>query len=780
MIKEIYKGESVSFLLTFEQTYDMARIQSHYIYVGNVHFIGEISGHTISLQLKSNDTNELYGLMKVVLWIEDSLLGVRKPFLFDLNVVRTKAEPSNVSTSEINDVIVPIVISETEITVDDVLYNYVKGDAFTFADFTPEQITELQAPALEAKEIVLETNENITIAEGLRVTAEQGRVTSEGLRVTAENGRVTVEGNRVTAEQGRVTAENSRVSAESTRGSNETTRISNENTRISQETARVNAEAARVASGAELKTNMSTNIETDKASTTKYPQLKALYDWATGRFLTTTQTVAQTIGATGARLQKLWATDIESTNMPTVGGVSLSTTFAAKSSVTDYMALYQRKIATVVNGVITAIQDTIDAYNSRVTADSGALNDSAFVKKYYDFCYDNQMFDSIKFAWLGAGGSKFRTSGIYSYFTKIYSMLGGYDAAQATSTNQPYLSGNIAPNEKYCLKNPNGGSNFMTHNAISFGASEAWSVMLFFNFNGDAGANSNILGTSNSVIATKISTNRLRFRNESGTTDIATTNFINNLIGKNTVLRIIAENNSIKYYVNGLLFENVAANTDFNFSNILFSRSSYFSGKMFGYIVNSQILTPEKILSEYNLLCSYIPEIESVVIGTKTVATSNLEVVCNAAGTLIPDGTVTGTWVAGTAFWCHHTDIVTGAVFGKLYNKAGRNVIITSPPAGWHVATEAENTTLAALGGLTLKMSSTSWWVTNNGTNTTGFTALGGGKRNADGSFSTKKEDAYFWCADSDKVLHITDAGVATIEAVTSVNDGYSIRLVKN
>lgn len=41
------------------------------------------------------------------------------------------------------------------------------------------------------------------------------------------------------------------------------------------------AEAARVASGAELKTNMSTNIETDKASTTKYPQLKALYDWIT-------------------------------------------------------------------------------------------------------------------------------------------------------------------------------------------------------------------------------------------------------------------------------------------------------------------------------------------------------------------------------------------------------------------------------------------------------------------------------------------------------------------
>ena len=41
------------------------------------------------------------------------------------------------------------------------------------------------------------------------------------------------------------------------------------------------------------------------------------------------QASAQTIGATGARLAKLWATDIETINMPTVGGASLSTLFIA-------------------------------------------------------------------------------------------------------------------------------------------------------------------------------------------------------------------------------------------------------------------------------------------------------------------------------------------------------------------------------------------------------------------------------------------------------------------
>ncbi len=38
-------------------------------------------------------------------------------------------------------------------------------------------------------------------------------------------------------------------------------------------------------------------------------------------------TLTGSVGATGARATKVWATDIESTNMPTVGGVSLSSTF---------------------------------------------------------------------------------------------------------------------------------------------------------------------------------------------------------------------------------------------------------------------------------------------------------------------------------------------------------------------------------------------------------------------------------------------------------------------
>lgn len=45
-------------------------------------------------------------------------------------------------------------------------------------------------------------------------------------------------------------------------------------------------------------------------------------------------TMTGSLAATGARVTKGWFTDIESTNMPTVGGVSLSTTFAPKASPT--------------------------------------------------------------------------------------------------------------------------------------------------------------------------------------------------------------------------------------------------------------------------------------------------------------------------------------------------------------------------------------------------------------------------------------------------------------
>ena len=127
MIKEIFKGESCTLMFTFPEAYDMGRIASHKVYIGIQNYTGVVEGKSIILKLKSSDTDKLCGVQKVVLWFDDSTLGLRKPYCGDLVITKTKAEADNESESDIYDIIIPIVISETSVTVGDILYNYIKG-----------------------------------------------------------------------------------------------------------------------------------------------------------------------------------------------------------------------------------------------------------------------------------------------------------------------------------------------------------------------------------------------------------------------------------------------------------------------------------------------------------------------------------------------------------------------------------------------------------------------------------------------------------------------------
>lgn len=169
-----------------------------------------------------------------------------------------------------------------------------KGDAFTYEDFTPTQIAELQKPAtdkveeLDALELSLnnaeslrvqnentrisneetrnsneidrsysensrqenevsrQENENVRIlAETERNDTESVRISNENTRKTSENTRNTNEQSRINAENNRVTAETSRVNSENTRITSETERIANENERKTAENARVSAENSR-------------------------------------------------------------------------------------------------------------------------------------------------------------------------------------------------------------------------------------------------------------------------------------------------------------------------------------------------------------------------------------------------------------------------------------------------------------------------------------------------------------------------------------------------------
>ena len=68
-----------------------------------------------------------------------------------------------------------------------------KGDAFSYADFTPTQIAQLQKPATDKVEVLNALETALTNSENNRISAENSRVTAESLRVAAENARVAAE-----------------------------------------------------------------------------------------------------------------------------------------------------------------------------------------------------------------------------------------------------------------------------------------------------------------------------------------------------------------------------------------------------------------------------------------------------------------------------------------------------------------------------------------------------------------------------------------------------------
>ena len=155
----------------------------------------------------------------------------------------------------------------------------------------------------------------------------------------------------------------------------------------------------------------------------------------------------------------------------------------------------------------------------------------------------------------------------------------------------------------------------------------------------------------------------------------------------------------------------------------------------------------------------------TVQIGTQCWTKENLKVTKYNDGTTIPldtsgglNGNGTGqTWSVRTTgartIYGHNNNNL--EVYGYLYNWYAVVDIKRLCPTGWHVPTDAEWTILTTyLGGESVaggKMKSsgtTNWNSPNTGaTNESGFSGLPGGYRYNDGSFSTIRDNAFFWSA---------------------------------
>jgi uncharacterized protein (TIGR02145 family) len=149
-----------------------------------------------------------------------------------------------------------------------------------------------------------------------------------------------------------------------------------------------------------------------------------------------------------------------------------------------------------------------------------------------------------------------------------------------------------------------------------------------------------------------------------------------------------------------------------------------------------------------------------VAIGTQVWMVENLKTTKFNDNTPIPLVTDFGTWGGlSTPGYCWYNNDATSykAIYGAIYNwyaldassTGGKNVC----PAGWHAPNDAEWTTLTAyLGGETiaggkLKESGITHWLSpnSNATNQTGFTALPGGSRVYDGSFTGIGSNGGYW-----------------------------------
>jgi len=329
----------------------------------------------------------------------------------------------------------------------------------------------------------------------------------------------------------------------------------------------------------------------------------------------------------------------------------------------------------------TEVNVLFTQYKTRVLADSGALRSETFTKDYINFLRSQGRINNVKLLVTPEMGIKTRTVGINKYVSKAYSpQLPTNDAVQATELSQPFLAGNIAPNSKYALQNPNGGTRLLTHPNISFAANEAWSITSLVNDNWGPEVFAGCIfseGSSNAKtnFYTKPNNTTYGFNNESGASQQFGCSSLPN-IGKNTIITLVANGGgTLKLYTNGTLKSTINIATNVSINRYMQGIGRYFNGRLQSHLIQSGALTDAQVLAEYNLLRSWIPEIENVTIGAQQWATSNLDVVCTPQGNVINEVQINS-----------NTERVVNGGF-------------TTNLSGWNLVQSAPNATITQAGG---------------------------------------------------------------------------------
>ena len=184
----------------------------------------------------------------------------------------------------------------------------------------------------------------------------------------------------------------------------------------------------------------------------------------------------------------------------------------------------------------------------------------------------------------------------------------------------------------------------------------------------------------------------------------------------------------------------------------------------------------------------------AVTIGTQVWMAENLKTTKYRNGILIPVVTDSVQWATLTtpASCYFNNDLNMVNTYGRLYNwYAVTDTSNIIAPAGWHVPTEAEWTTLTTyLGtgaGGKLKSTGTTYWNSPNAgaTNATGFNGLPGGDRSNTGLFHYLGVYGCFWCttaySPTDGLEYVLSTNSSNVISMNySKGLGLSVRCVKD
>lgn len=185
----------------------------------------------------------------------------------------------------------------------------------------------------------------------------------------------------------------------------------------------------------------------------------------------------------------------------------------------------------------------------------------------------------------------------------------------------------------------------------------------------------------------------------------------------------------------------------------------------------------------------------TVTIGTQTWMVQNLRTTKFRDGTSIPIITDNTGWSeSSTSAYCNiNNNPNVGAAFGRLYNFHAVSNSSNLAPTGWHVATDADWTTLtnfvggANIAGGKLKEAGYTHWETPNAnaTNEYGFTALPNYYRNTYGVFFPSGWYSYWWTSTPANASTVWVRGMSIDDPFVerysfSLNYGLSVRCVKD